>query len=413
MKILILGNGFDLACGLPTSYNEFFEWRFNKIKEIYGNIESLFDNYRDNFYKPVIEIKMIGNVKSDPLRLAEVDTNEGRKSYRTIYDELRDIMNNMKDKQINFFDLYFVLNKKNKVNWNDIESEIYAIVTDIGNYNTKKSEDQLNKIIPGGNAYKNNAKLENITIYNLFLLMFMEQCKVENNLNIYEVLLKELKKFETEFQKYISEINSKIVDRPTLQRTYIENCRKLIKFESNTYIINFNYTSIEKILENQQYTHTPKEINVHGRYDQVTIFGIDQSVCKVDTDEYIFTKTYRKIAENTNSIMLPEKKGPRIEEQELVFYGHSLAKADYSYFQSLFDLYDVYNQTFLTFKYSIYDEEKTYEIKQDVFHKVTKLLIDYGSTMSNKDHGKNLLHKILLEGRLKVEVVVLNNMKYE
>ena len=44
---------------------------------------------------------------------------------------------------------------------------------------------------------------------------------------------------------------------------------------------------------------------------------------------------------------------------------------------------------------------------------MTKLLIDYGSTMGNKDHGKNLLHKILLEGRLKVEVVVLDDMRYE
>ncbi len=119
------------------------------------------------------------------------------------------------------------------------------------------------------------------------------------------------------------------------------------------------------------------------------------------------------VLEKTNSIILPDKKGPRIENQELVFYGHSLAKADYSYFQSLFDLYDIYNQTFLTFKYSIYDEEKSYEIKQDVFHKVTKLIIDYGSTMTNKDHGKNLLHKILLEGRLKVELVTLDYIGFE
>ena len=44
---------------------------------------------------------------------------------------------------------------------------------------------------------------------------------------------------------------------------------------------------------------------------------------------------------------------------------------------------------------------------------MTKLRIEYGSTMSNKDHGKNLLHKILLEGRLKVEAVELDNMQYE
>lgn len=413
MQMLILGNGFDLACGLPTSYNAFFDWRFNIIEKLYEEIEDLLGNYRSYFYVQFNPTNVVGNSYYDSLIESAISTNDGMKTFRSVYNELREIMNIMRSKNINFFDLYFILNKKEIANWNDIEREIYVIVKNISKYDVRKSEEEVKKILDEINANKVIDKFEDITIYNLFLLIFMEECKVECNLNIYEVLLKELKKFETEFQKYISEIYSKIVNRPTFQKTYIENCRKLIKFESNTYIINFNYTSIEKILEYQQYTHTPKEINVHGRYDQVTIFGIDQSVCKVDTDEYIFSKTYRKIAENTNSIMLPEKKGPRIEEQELVFYGHSLAKADYSYFQSLFDLYDIYNQTYLTFNYSIYDEEKSYEIKQDVFHKVTKLLIDYGSTMSNKDHGKNLLHKILLEGRLKVEVVALDNMNYE
>lgn len=402
MQILVLGNGFDLASGLPTSYNEFFDWRFNKIKEQYEDIGNLMDRYRDIINLPVIKITCIGNVKNNPLELVQIETKEGKKTYLSIHNELRNIMQTMKEKEINYFDLYFVLNKKEKANWNDIEREIYTIVKKVSRCNTGTSEEELNKIIQGGIK---------ITINNLFLLMFMEPCKINSNLNTYEVLMTELKKFEMEFQKYISEINSKIIKNSAFKSTYIDNCKKLIKFETNTYIINFNYTSIEKVLEKQQVTF--KEINVHGRFDQVTIFGIDQSVCNVDTDEYIFSKTYRKIAENTNSIMLPDKKEPRIEKQELVFYGHSFAKADYSYFQSLFDLYDIYNQTFLTFKYSIYDEDKTYEIKQDTFHKVTKLLIDYGSTMSNKDHGKNLLHKILLEGRLKVEVVPLDNMRYE
>ncbi len=409
MQMLILGNGFDLACGLPTSYDAFFKWRINIINELYEDIENLLANYIDYFYT-VIPINVFGNDYHDYLIESGIRTNDKLKNFRTIYNELSENMNIMRSKNINFFDLYFILNKKEKATWNDIESEIYAMVKDIGKY-TRDSEDELRIILNEIKAKRLISKVENITIHNLFLLIFVEQCRVDCKLNIYEVLLQELKKFEAEFQKYISDINSKIIDSPTFKRTYIENCKKLIKFDDSAYIINFNYTSIEKIYEDQQYM--PKEINVHGRYDQVTIFGVDQGVCSVDSDEYIFSKTYRKIAENTKSIMLPEKKGPLIERQELVFYGHSLAKADYSYFQSLFDLYDIYNQTFLVFKYSIYDAKKEYEIKHDVYHKVTKLFIDYGNTMSNKDHGKNLLHKILLEGRLKLEIVVLDDMNYE
>lgn len=34
--------------------------------------------------------------------------------------------------------------------------------------------------------------------------------------------------------------------------------------------------------------------------------------------------------------------------------------------------------------------------------RVTSLLSAYGETMENKDHGKNLVHKLILEGRLAV-----------
>lgn len=162
-----------------------------------------------------------------------------------------------------------------------------------------------------------------------------------------------------------------------------------------------------------QTTQMPSELNVHGRFDEITIFGIDQQACDINTDEFIFSKTYRKISENTDSMILPPKQDRTVDCQKLIFYGHSLSEADYSYFQSLFDLYDIYNQAFLIFKYSVYDKEKAYEIKKVVFHSITKLIKKYGDTMTNKDHGKNLLHKILLEGRLKTEEVTLENMQYE
>ncbi len=38
----------------------------------------------------------------------------------------------------------------------------------------------------------------------------------------------------------------------------------------------------------------------------------------------------------------------------------------------------------------------------EMFMRVTSLLSAYGETMENKDHGKNLVHKLILEGRLAV-----------
>ena len=35
--------------------------------------------------------------------------------------------------------------------------------------------------------------------------------------------------------------------------------------------------------------------------------------------------------------------------------------------------------------------------------KAIRLLAAYGNTLDNKDHGKNLIHKLLIEGRLSVK----------
>ena len=149
-----------------------------------------------------------------------------------------------------------------------------------------------------------------------------------------------------------------------------------------------------------------KEINVHGRYDRNIIFGIDQDE-STGSREYIFTKTYRKIEGDFDGIYLPKNKPCSEEVQTIIFYGHSLSKVDNSYFQSIFYFYDIYNQTTIVFKYSIYNKNA----KDKMYKAVTTLINDYGSTMGNKYQGKNLLHKLLLEGRIRLVEGELESIK--
>lgn len=87
------------------------------------------------------------------------------------------------------------------------------------------------------------------------------------------------------------------------------------------------------------------------------------------------------------------------------FFGHSLGEADYSYFQSIFDGLDLYSaKTKLFFYFQVYDPKRRPEIISQNYHAVSKLLKHYGETFqSNPDHGKNLMHKLILEGRLTVK----------
>lgn len=91
------------------------------------------------------------------------------------------------------------------------------------------------------------------------------------------------------------------------------------------------------------------------------------------------------------SILPPNDNAPL----EIKFYGHSLSEADYSYFQSIFDYYDLYgnNNVSLIFYYS-----NEFEQNDEIY----RLINSYGRTLMNQEQGKNLIHKLLLENRLKI-----------
>lgn len=85
------------------------------------------------------------------------------------------------------------------------------------------------------------------------------------------------------------------------------------------------------------------------------------------------------------------------------FFGHSLSEADYTYFQAIFDIVDLYDgDTRLVFYYRPYRDDDTggTMARNETMQRVTRLLRAYGKTLDNMDHGKNLLHRLLIEQRL-------------
>ena len=87
-----------------------------------------------------------------------------------------------------------------------------------------------------------------------------------------------------------------------------------------------------------------------------------------------------------------------------VVYGHSLGDQDYSYYQSIFDYVDLYNGNTRLFLYFSDDylnnEEEKKQKRISTAEALFRLVNNYGESMDNKDHGHNLLHKLLLEGRI-------------
>ncbi len=445
MKIVIIGNGFDLASGLPTTYTAFFDYRVEQRKNefdsisklLYFSVKSNAKRYYDEFRRnEAIE----NNIRITGVKLRKRLENAINQDFVDASITYNKQIKSLIDGGINFWDIYFwvIKNELTDASWSSIEDNIRSFLNDkdikrrvnVGHYPSKVklenfkpdvggtiSEQYFEDIMSGAN--------ENQKIRILFQsFVNNHQVNYDNN-SFYNFLYEQLEKFENEFKEYIKKtIDDFVNSSRTNLKIYRDNFVKLIDNDIDDvyFLINFNYTGFsistddkiepsnsKKFIRNKQEI-TISEINVHGRCDKKVIFGIDQSEIDATSSAYIFTKTYRKMYESDEmpSLALPKK----MEVDEIIFYGHSLSKADYSYFQSIFDFYDIYSSNVkLSFLYSLHGEPHSYKlIKAEKLRSITSLMQTYGHSMSNEDHGKNLVHKLLLENRLDVKEIELKKV---
>ena len=140
-------------------------------------------------------------------------------------------------------------------------------------------------------------------------------------------------------------------------------------------------------------------VNIHGTTEN-PIFGIDSKETEENYQYIYFTKTSRVLEANIEKKEIVSPLSNIRNIGEIVFFGHSLAEADYSYFQSIFDYYDIYNNTKIKLKFLYYNYSD--KAKDNIHTSVMKLINTYGKSLDNKDKGSNLLHKLLLESRIKI-----------
>lgn len=432
MKLIILGNGFDLASNLPTLYSNFFDYRIYQKKDIFDKINS----FLEQPVKSKINTNQIPKVD---------DVIDKIQAIKNVKELSSDILSN----NLNFWDIYFWWLYKNKrmindYNWNDVEEEMRNFVSSLpteSNITLTKFDLNMsfdfNKNRWNGSSssrdYENNifinySKNEKILII-LNELLFSKKSSDKNDLH--SLILDQLILFEYEFKEYISIIMSEIVfvDKKRKNRSiYFNNFFNVIdsSFETEYFLLNFNFTgfqnlnikndqSINEISNSIDFTRDKKartitEVNVHGNFNKKVIFGVDQDEIKAIENYYIFTKTYRKASENKNLVTQPLPNRNSINE--IIFFGHSLSNADYSYFQSIFDYYDLYESNIkLSFKYSYYNHESTHwKIKHKQINSAINLIKRYGNSMSNTKKGENLIHKLLLENRINFEDIKLDEI---
>ena len=375
-ELYILGNGFDLYLGLKTRYSDYFKNR--KIsEEFFEKIKLIFKN-------------SIGSYNYDA---------RGKVYAVFDYDETllnMQIIQLYKDIEKNLFYLYLIFLKKCDLNWNEVESNIFPFIRDTSKIFKLKMETIL------GNIEKNE-------MYK-YLLIAKAIIKDRKNLSFLDFMMEQLNLFEKDFGNYIGSLEIKEENKNRLINIFRTTCRKKI--------INFNYSIfLQDLIDRYKdiafsEIEIPRRIkpiesivNIHGDFKN-PIFGIDSHNSEEQFQN--FTKTSRILNNDTIEnfeLPKPEKLGT------INFFGHSLSKADYSYFQSLFDYYDIYSSNIkLNFMYSEYDKNDLTRAKRETHNNVVKLMKNYGEKLENKDKGKNLLHKLLIENRIKL--INIDNSNY-
>ncbi len=410
---LVIGNGFDLQCGLRSEYIDFFEYHVNNNRDIFTKIEyflsaeivnkSQFRNVTQ--YRELVTLTCKNYLVNDKIRL---------------------------NNEVNFWDIVFLIykidsqsntfiKKMNDFLWVDVEEVIK-------NFLFSKEEsgasilDKLFKrisILHRKEILRADEdlylKLSILTFYVFLELDFSNQdanfikssALLSSSVEKKEIeyfrrfLLNELNRFERNFKDYLRYAisNNSIYDIKAE-----ELLNTISSIERTPFVLSFNFTvpSIK--------TMNGNGINVHGsiiddRLNYEVIFGIDSLDNDVNTDYYLFTKTSRRLRmfSELNNRSIPH----RSKIDRIIFYGHSLGSADYSYFYSIFDFYKLYESSVrLIFKFTVFDESRRAEIEYEAFKRVNNLILKYGTSSSIGEKGKNLLHKLILENRISIDEII-------
>ena len=371
---LVLGNGFDCYCGLKTKYSDYFSFCRNEHINI--------DKWKDS-------------IKNAKEYLREISSN------------YLDLMSHIDLGDITFWDVYFyIVIKASDYNWCDIEEEMLQLLC-----KRQKNKPNIERI-----KFILTEKFKNLQDaiddeYILAACLKQKYSKIINENNFYDLLLKELKKFEKKFGNYI---NEQYEDNKHRFKSMANVFFRQITC-NNDYIVSkdtFNYTNTF-FDDDKNYKFLSGFTHVNGDYLN-PIFGIDSTNVSPQSDVYRFTKTSRRMLSDMES--LNDMPVTIIEDiSNLFIFGHSLNEQDYSYFFPLFDYLKINNpleNTKIVFIYSVYDETRKETIRKDVINRISKMVAAYDYYSTNHINGSRLLDYLTAKGRVILYEIKNLNVNY-
>ncbi|MDR2583184.1 MAG: bacteriophage abortive infection AbiH family protein [Fibromonadaceae bacterium] len=246
-RIIIIGNGFDLAHGLKTSYKDFLEWIKSKIVE---NPDEYFEHIStstaDHYFGT-------GNFKASDFFRRYYIKSRKLDDFISIYSECKFVYKNKF--------LEYLINKQDLENWVDIEEEYFKkLKMCFQNYYESQSIDSITKLNQDFTQIKNDLeeylcleKGKSVTIKEKLMTSIIKPFDLNDNISAIPTELNNVLFLNFNYTSY-----EKYYAKPHMQTIYIHG---ELKNEKNPIIFGYGdedteiYKEIKKINRNEFLTN--------------------------------------------------------------------------------------------------------------------------------------------------------------
>lgn len=324
MKVLMIGNGFDLAHGLETKYTDFLKFveQFNRVYDI-NERDSDFYLRSGNFMQFLVSLFRDNSIES-----------------RHIIKEFRQIT--LENIWVNHFNEVLDVKKNIGENWIDFEKEIERIIGWM-----EKSISTCKSFMDIVNLYER----EHVTVAFLTdLNIEIEKFEFTKSSNTEELEKRLIKKYLNDLDNLIRalEIYFTLYVYSQIRENFNDDIISL-KLGENDAIISFNYTdTYNKIYKNNLIA--PENIHfihgnavLHNNGNNNMVVGIDETLEGDEINKNLkyvgFKKYFQRIVKDvdasyTNLFKLSEDEYN--EKIEVFVFGHSLDKTDSDIIRRIF-----------------------------------------------------------------------------
>ena len=335
-RLIIIGNGFDLAHGLKSSCKDFILYYLSKV---WGKLMN--GSYEDQLIKIARSRKYFMNN----------DLNYSNETAISIFKQIdKDTTNGPDDAYMVFKSMFFrsIFRKIVTLNWADLETEYFNELF----YNIEK------------------ANKRNMSRMDLDSHKHSQIKKLNDDLDyLQKVLIEHLRNQEREFMESHA-INDQYIDLFEESIYEGEKVQPKLKHPQKILFLNFNYTKIlTKYIQNHDVIH------IHGTLDDNPIFGFgddtshkysiledeynNEALKKIKSFKYLDNSKYSKLVHFIN-----------LEDDfQVHIYGHSCRVSDRTLFKQILE--NDHCKKIKLFYHNQFDfDEKKYELSRHFKDKV-------------------------------------------